>query len=239
MKTVGFKIMHQVSFRLPEKMEKKVEQIAGSYGLNKSEIFRQSLSIYLNLLNNSQKLTNLRNLEVENVKISKEKTRNLFILDLNDLNSSLVISTSSSGAIGSKEEDNFKVNPSLLGKIILRASFGKIISIKANPVSSLLSFSTEYDPTGKKILDGAKKEAKKIGVEDVSPSHSEENFKTKQTGVSVFSIGLLNGKKRKKNYTHGDYVFSIGKPLLGKEFLENNDTPTLTDLKEISKIKRS
>jgi len=221
--------MQQLNVRVPKKMLDRIDEISSKNGLSRSEIIRSSLVFYLNFLESLDDFVNLRNLKFFEKEIKIDRIRDTSILILKDFY--ILITSTSSGAIGQKERDIVKVDETMLGKIMTRCILTKIISLGVKPVVLISNFSVEYNPTGIKIFDGILQEGEKVGVTEIIKGHTEENFKTDQTSFSIIGIGIAKKKELKfKLSKHGDFVFMIGEPKVGYEVIQS-------DLVDIKKIK--
>jgi len=224
--------MQQLNVRVPEKILKKIDEISSKNGLSRSEMIRSSLVFYLNFLDNLDEFVSLRNLEFFPKDINVERIRDTSILNLKDFY--VVIASTSSGAIGQKERDKIKIDEKTLGKIMARCVLTKIISLGVEPVILISNFSVEYNPTGMKIFEGILEEGEKTGVTEMIKGHTEENFKTDQTSLSIVGIGVTKKKKLKfKLSSQKDCVFILGEPKVGYEVVKSN----LTDIKMLKKIR--
>ncbi|OKY78061.1 MAG: Ribbon-helix-helix protein, copG family [Candidatus Methanohalarchaeum thermophilum] len=229
--------MKQTNFRLPEEMDSKISELTDKFGLNKSEIFRQSITIYLNLLGEVDKLTNIHELEIQKPTISNVRSRDVYYLNIDKLGLSIAISSSSSGGIGPKKHDRIDVRGDVLGSYIMRTALIKLLVNDVKPNVAILNLSNEKDPTGKEVFEGIKKIGKIIGVENYILGHSEERVETNQTGVSVFTIGLKDSSQTTKvELEKGDKLLCLGKPRSGEEIIKKNSYFGLKNVEKINKM---
>ncbi|OUJ18794.1 CopG/MetJ family transcription regulator fused to thiamine monophosphate kinase-like domain [Methanonatronarchaeum thermophilum] len=220
-------------------MDKQIDSVSSEFGLSRSEVIRQALTIYFNIIGDIDKLTNIRDLSKEEIQVSHENTRDVHFINLDSFNISIVIANSSSGGIGPKEHDNVSVNGDVVGSIIARTALIKMLSIHGEPTTIMLNFSNEMEETGNQIIKGVRTECKKIGIKNIVIGHSEENIKTCQTGVSITAIGVIDKEKQKTRKTQikaGDKIYCIGNPVVGENIL-NTDLPQLEDIKLLQRNK--
>jgi hypothetical protein len=229
--------MQQLNLRVPDKILDRIDEICFKNGLSRSEIIRSSLVFYLNFLDNLDEFVSLRNLKFFDKEINIDRIRDTSILNLKDFY--ILIASTSSGAIGRKERDIVKIDEAMLGKIMARCVLTKIISLGADPVMLISNFSVEYNPTGMKIYDGIVQEGASVGLAEIIRGHTEENFKTDQTSLSIVGIGVTKKRKLKfKLSRHGDSVFVLGEPKVGYEVVGSDliDIKKLKQIREISYV---
>lgn len=136
----------------------------------------------------------------------------------------LVAACDSCGGIGSKEGDVVKAPPFISGKYTARVCLMEVLSINALPIGMSINICNEPHPTGDEILDGIQDELLNAGIDIPLTISTEKNMKTSMTalGVTVFGkvnkINMLLGR-----ISSGDYVYTLGLPLLGNEVLNNPD----------------
>ncbi|WGI18165.1 ribbon-helix-helix protein, CopG family [Methanonatronarchaeum sp. AMET-Sl] len=230
-------VIKQINFRIPMEMDSQIEELSEKFGLSRSEIIRQALTLYFKIIGDLDKLTNIRELSKEEIQITQENIRDVHFINLDSFNISIVISNSSSGGIGPKIHDQVSVDGEVVGSIIARTALIKMLSISAEPTTVLLNFSNEMEETGRNIIQGVNTECKKIGINNVVVGHSEENIKTCQTGVSITAIGLLETNQLiQPEIKKGDKVFCIGHPSVGEDIL-NMKLPQIEDIKLLQKNK--
>ncbi|RZN69195.1 MAG: CopG family transcriptional regulator [Candidatus Methanolliviera hydrocarbonicum] len=227
-------VMQPLNVRVPEKIIERLDAISKRNGISRSEIIRSSLIVYLNLLENLGEFVSLRDLKLFPRDIRSERFRDTSILHLKDL--CVVISSTSSGAIGSKDEDIIKIDERELGRIMARCAIIKIISLGAHPALLVSNLSVEYHPMGARIFEGIFLEAKRAGVKDIVEGHTEENFKTQQTALSIVGVGITDEKNLKFGVSRrGDLIFVLGDPKVGYEVV-GSEMIGIEDVKRVRKL---
>ncbi len=153
----------------------------------------------------------------------------------------LVIACDSLGGIGPKREDRVRVSAELVGSYTSRVALMEVLSVAAQPISIINTLSVEYEPTGRKILNGIREEAGKIGLdsEKIINGSTEENIETSQTGMGVTVIARVDKDKLKMATSKADdLIIAIGLPLVGEEVVCNEgQIADLFDLQQLLKFK--
>gem|GEM_PF-7009669 len=226
----------QVNFRIPVEMDGEIEELSSEFGLSRSEVIRQALTLYLNIIGDIERLTNIRELSKEEMKVSQENIRDVHFINLDSFDISICISNTTSGGIGPKPHDKVDVDGEVVGSIIARTALIKMLSIKGMPTTIMLNFSNEYESTGKRVIKGVKSECKKVGIDNIVVGHSEENIETCQTGVTVTAIGILEKHDfLKPELSGGDKVICLGTPSVGNDILDI-DLPQIEDIKLLNRL---
>lgn len=149
----------------------------------------------------------------------------------------LVIACDSSGGIGAKENDLVKASPDIVGSFTTRVALMEVMSVGANPISIVNTLSVEYDPDGKKILEGIRSEVEGTGLqrELIITGSTEENIKTSQTGVGVTVIAKVKRELlRIATSEVNDLIIAVGLPHVGKEVLLNQSK--IADLRVLQQL---
>jgi selenophosphate synthetase-related protein len=143
-----------------------------------------------------------------------------------DENNIMIIACDSCGAVGEKEFDVVNVPPYLVGRLTARVSLMEIISTGAVPKMLSTTISCEPSPTGEKILKGIRDELSTFNIKNVPMVIStEKNFETKQTGLGITVVGLVNKNSfHIASSTPGDAVYCLGIPKVGNEISGAYDT---------------
>ncbi|MTI67848.1 MAG: selenophosphate synthase [Firmicutes bacterium] len=168
-----------------------------------------------------------------------KKFRDLSLVSIDD-DKLLVIACDSSGAIGNKEKDVVKVDPSIIGYFTCHVSLCEILAVGAKPISIVNTLSVEMNNTGKKIISGIKKALKQTEIaEDIIVTGStEENFEVCQTGMGITAIGAVDKNKFNKVKAKKDELIIVaGLPKVGNE-VDINDRDLLT-IKKILQLREN
>lgn len=206
--------------RLPRKVIERVDDIASKNGLTRSEVLRQALTIYLSLLENVGDFSGIRGLKIKPAEIGATRRKGLLLLHLKN-RQVIALGATSCGGIGEKPGDVLKIDGRTLGRIMARTALIKVIVVGATPIALVCNLSVEFDPSGIEIFGGIRDEARKIGVIEILEGHTEENFKTRETGLGIVVVGIVEEDRLKIGRIRpGDIVLAVGKPHVGREVLE-------------------
>ncbi|MDI6810745.1 MAG: hypothetical protein QMD80_03575 [archaeon] len=133
----------------------------------------------------------------------------------------IVLANTSSGGIGPKKEDMVKLDGKLLGRLMARAVLIKVLSSGAQPIALVANLSVELFPTGSQIFRGIREEVLKIKTMDVLEGHTEEDIKTKQTGIGITVLGIGSEKELKIGKSlKNDLIIAVGEPKVGYEVID-------------------
>lgn len=153
----------------------------------------------------------------------------------------LVIACDSAGGIGPKHNDRVKVPAELIGSFTTRVALMEVISVGAEVISIINTLAVEYEPTGKKIIDGIRKEAEKIGLDSsiIINGSTEENIETSQTGIGVTVIGRIKKDDLRMGVSRAnDLLIAVGLPLVGEEVISHQEEiADLLNLQQLLKFK--
>ncbi|MBU7015269.1 MAG: hypothetical protein HXS52_01145 [Theionarchaea archaeon] len=160
------------------------------------------------------------------MKIHQEKD----VTVIEECEKTIVVSCDSAGAIGYKKHDILQVDPYLVGRITTRVALMELACVGATPLVIVDTLCVEMDPTGERILEGIKEEAKEIAVITGS---TEENMKTCQTGVGIMCIGMCDSLRVGKS-NQGDLVVAVGIPMVGSDVLGSGEA--IADLQDVETL---
>lgn len=164
----------------------------------------------------------------------KYKYRDTEIIPITD-NELLITACDSCGGIGFKEGDVVKAPPFITGKYTAKVCLMEILSVNAIPIGMSINICNEPHPTGDEILNGIKDELFETGIDIPLVISTEKNMKTSMTalGITVFGKASRNDLLLGK-INSGNYIYTLGLPLLGNEVLNNPDkicrTKTIIEL---------
>ena len=227
--------MEPINIRLSKMKIQKIDEIASKNGITRSEVIRQALTIYLQLLENIGGFVDLRNTKISRDQIFTLKLCNLLIMRLKN-GQIIVLANTSSGGIGSKPEDEVKLEDEVLGRLMARTVLIKVLSSGALPIVLIANLSVEFLPTGFRIFQGIREEAYKIKETEVLEGHTEENIKTKQTGIGITALGITNEKELKIGKSlKNDLIVALGEPKVGYEVLNAKTIIEVDDVLKLSK----
>lgn len=134
-----------------------------------------------------------------------------------------VIACDSLGAIGLKSEDLVKVDPFISGKYTTRVCLNELFSLGVIPSTLISLVSNEWEPTGRRVLDGINDELNENGLElTIVNGSTEENFSTTMTALGIVALGNSLKLKWRKSVS-GSFVYLAGFPYIGEKVIENKD----------------
>jgi hypothetical protein len=228
--------MKVTNVRLSEKILSETDQLAKKYAINRSEVIRQALTMYLHLVENVGSMLRPIAFQVKPAQITYMRRGDVAILKV-PTGHAIVVGSTSSGAVGPKALDKVKVEGQTLGRFLARVALMDVAATGAYPILISATLGVEKEPTGQKILDGVKREAAVLGLEadQVLLENTEENFETAQTGVGLTVVGFANEEELRIGKTvPGDILVAVGKPKVGDEVLSAEVRGEIADLKSVT-----
>lgn len=222
--------------RLSEKILSDADKLAKKHGLNRSEIIRQALTVYLHLVENVGTMLKPIAFQVKPAQIGYTRKGDVSILKV-PTGHAIVVGSTSSGAVGPKSMDKVKVEGKTLGKFLARVALMDVAATGAFPLLLSVTLGVEKDPTGHEILEGIRREASVIGLDpnQVIMDNTEENFETIQTGVGLTVVGFANEEELRLGRTRpGDLLVAVGKPKVGDEVIPAETKSEIADLKNVT-----
>jgi len=151
----------------------------------------------------------------------------------------MVVGCDSSGGIGPKPLDRVKVDGYTLGRFTARVALMEVLSTGAKPICLVNTLCVEPKPTGFKIVQGIRDEARRAGLNSDSAftGSSEKNIPVRQTGLGVTVIGIAARRKLKIGSSRRtDIVVSLGIPLVGRDVLLGEEKGQLADTRDVLKL---
>jgi len=230
--------MKIINVRLPDKIASDIDKLAKKHDLTRSEVMRQALTIYLHLTENVGTMLRPIVFQVKPAQIAYTRKGDVSVLKI-PTGHAIVVGSTSSGAVGSKEMDKVKVEGRVLGKFLARVALMDVTATGAFPVLLSVTLGVEKEPTGNAILDGIRREARSIGLDpnQVLMENTEDNFETVQTGVGLTVVGFANETDLRLGKTlPGDIVVAIGKPKVGDEVIVAEAHGEIADLKNVTQL---
>ena len=230
--------MEIINVRLPHKLTSDIDKLAKKHDITRSEVMRQALTIYLHLTENVGTMLRPIVFQVKPAQIAYTRRGDVSILKI-PTGHAIVVGSTSSGAVGSKEMDKVKVDGRVLGKFLARVALMDVTAIGAFPVLLSVTLGVEKEPTGNAILEGIRREARSIGLDpnQVMMENTEDNFETVQTGVGLTVVGFANESELRLGKTlPGDLVVAIGNPKVGDEVIVAEAHGEIADLKNVAQL---
>jgi selenophosphate synthetase-related protein len=222
--------------RISDKILADTEKLAKKHGLNRSEIIRQALTVYLHLVENVGTMLRPIAFQVKPSQISYMRRGDVSILKI-PTGHAIVVGSTSSGGVGPKAMDTLKVQGRVVGKFLARVALMDVAATGAFPLLLSVTLAVEKEPTGREILEGIRAEAMVLGLEpnQVLMENTEDNFATTQTGAGLTVIGFANEDELRLGKTRpGDIVVAIGKPKVGDEVIAAEVKGEIADLRNIT-----
>ena len=230
--------MEIINVRLPDKIASDINKLAKKHGLSRSEVMRQALTIYLQLVENAGTMLRPTIFQVKPAQINYTRRGDVSILKV-PTGHAIVAGSTSSGAVGPKIMDKVKVEGCVLGKFLARVALMDVTATGAFPLLLSVTLGVEKEPTGNQIMDGIKREARSIGLDpnQVIMENTEDNFETLQTGAGLTVVGFANEDELRIGKTvPGDTIIAIGKPKVGDEVILAEAKGEIADLKNIMQL---
>lgn len=133
----------------------------------------------------------------------------------------LVTACDALGAIGSKPTDVVCSSEQICGAYTLRVCLSELAAVGASPLLVMSLVCNEWEPTGRRVLDGIRAELEEDGYPDVPVTgSSEENMPTTMTGLGIAVVGTVD-VLRWRCTALGDRVVLVGLPWVGPEVLDH------------------
>ena len=230
--------MKVTNVRLSDKIIADTDKLAEKHGLNRSEVIRQALTVYLHLVENVGTMLRPIAFQVKPTQITYMRRGDVCVLKI-PTGHAIVVGSTSSGAVGPKSMDEVKVKGQVLGKFLARVALMDVVATGAFPVLLSVTLGVEKEPTGREIIDGIKKEGEVLGLESnqVLMENTEENFATVQTGIGLTVVGFANEEELRLGKTRpGDLLIAIGIPKVGDEVIPAEAKGEIADLKNVTLI---
>jgi hypothetical protein len=131
----------------------------------------------------------------------------------------LVTACDTLGAIGSKPSDVVASPEEICGAYTLRVCLSELAAVGASPLLVMSLVCNEWEPTGRKVLDGIRRELDENGYQDVPVTGStEQNMKTIMTGLGIAVVGFATTMQWRRTVP-GDRLVVVGLPRVGGEVL--------------------
>ena len=230
--------MKVTNIRLSDEIIEGTDKLAKRHGLNRSEIIRQAITIYLHLVENVGTMLRAVAFQVKPGQIGYTRRGDVSILKI-PTGHAIVVGSTSSGAVGPKRMDQVRVKGKVLGKFLARVALMDVAATGAFPLLLSATLGVEKEPTGGEILDGIRSEAAVLGLEpnQVLMENTEDNFATVQTGAGLTVVGFANEEELRLGKTQpGDLLIAVGKPNVGDEVLPAEVRGEIADLHSVIQL---
>jgi hypothetical protein len=230
--------MEIINVRLPDKIANDLDALAKKHELTRSEVIRQALTMYLHIVENVGTMLRPLVFQVKPAQMDYTRRGDVSIIKI-PTGHAIVTGSTSSGAIGSKEQDKVKVTGAVLGKFLARVALMDVTATGAFPLLISATLGVEKDPTGNQILDGIRKETRLIGLDpnQVLLENTEDNIETLQTGVGLTVVGFANESELRLARTcPGDKIVAIGRPKVGAEVIPAEAHGEIADLRNVGQL---
>ncbi|XHH10504.1 MAG: ribbon-helix-helix domain-containing protein [Candidatus Bathyarchaeia archaeon] len=230
--------MEIINVRLPDKISEDLDALAKKHELTRSEVIRQALTMYLHIVENVGTMLRPIVFQVKPAQMDYTRRGDVSIIKV-PTGHAIVTGSTSSGAIGSKEQDKIKVTGNVLGKFLARVALMDVTATGAFPLLISATLGVEKDPTGNQILDGIRKETRLLGLDpnQVLLENTEDNIETVQTGVGLTVVGFANeAELRLARTCPGDKIVAIGRPKVGEEVIPAEAHGEIADLRNVGQL---
>ncbi len=230
--------MKVTNIRISEKILDETDQLAKQHGLNRSEIIRQALTVYLHLIQNVGSMLRPIAFQVKPAQITYTRRGDITVMQI-PTGHAIVVGSTSSGAVGPKPQDKVKVKGRIVGKFLARVALMDVVAVGAFPVLLSVTLGVEKEPTGHEILEGIRSEAVVLGLDpnQVVLEKTEENFATAQTGAGLTVVGFANQDDLRLGKTvPGDLLVAVGKPKVGEEVIPAEVHGEIADLRNMATL---
>lgn len=174
--------------------------------------------------------------------MKKTNYRDVSVIDV-DERLKIFIACDSSGGIGLKEMDEFKVPPEVTGYHTVNVITCELEALGVVPKVIVNNLCAEMKDTGERVIKGIKKYlSENYENEEIEITGStEENFKTYQTSLGMVAIGYKKDKDFEFfNTKANNSLLVVGKPKVGEEVLinqeENINASTIRTLRQIKGV---
>jgi selenophosphate synthetase-related protein len=225
-----------INVRLPEKIVSETDKLAKRHGLTRSEVIRQSLTVYSHLVENVGTMLRPISFQIKPSQITYLRRGDVSVLKV-PTGHAIVVGSTSSGGVGPKALDEISVQGRVLGKFLARVALMDVTATGAYPLLLSVTLGVEKEPTGREIVEGIRNEVMVLGLEpnQVIMENTEENFETKQTGVGLTVVGFANEDELRLGKTMpGDVLLAVGKPKVGEEVLPAEVRGEIADLRNVT-----
>jgi len=222
--------MKLVSIRLDEKTVDRLDDIARRTLMSRSEIIRNSIAIYLTLLENIGFYFK-PSLPVKNIDVYEE--RNAVNVDLGNLTSVTVLNVSY-GGVGELEMD-VKKDLGFVAEVLANQVAVETYCRFVSPLLVTLSTTCGFDYTRRFFRELSKVIRKKLNVRTILSGY-EEFFETNQSGFVCTVVGLRDMMVR-NSPKRGDKIFFYGRDS-GGEDLKSDDLLDVKKVLELSNLVR-
>jgi hypothetical protein len=133
----------------------------------------------------------------------------------------LVTACDTLGAIGSKPADVVAASDEICGAYTLRVCLNELAAVGVTPLFVLSLVCNEWEPTGRRVLDGIRTELTESGYPNLPVSgSSEQNMQTSMTGLGIALVGTADSLRWRQT-APGDRVVLVGLPWVGSEVLDH------------------
>ena len=148
--------MKVINVRLSGKIVSDIDKLAKKHDLNRSEVIRQALTVYLHLVENVGTMLRPISFQVKPAQITYTRRGDVSILKV-PTGHSIVVGSTSSGGVGPKSMDKVKVEGRILGKFLARVALMDVAATGAFPLLLSVTLGVEKEPTGREILEGIRR----------------------------------------------------------------------------------
>ncbi len=222
--------MKLISIRLDERMVSKIDEVARKTLMSRSEVVRNSIAIYLSLLENIGFYFK-PSLPVRNVDVYEE--RNAINIDLGNLTSVTVMSVSY-GGVGELDGD-LRKELSFVAEVMANQIAVESICRFVTPLLVMLSTTCGFEYSYRFFRHFSERVRVKLGIR-TTLAGCEEVFETQQSGFVATLVGLRD-MSVKNSPRRGDGIFFYGRDVAG-ESLRKEDLVDTKKVRELAELVR-
>jgi len=227
--------MRITNVRLRDDMVEKLDRIASSMLISRSELIRNAVGLYIKLIENLG--TQLRTSTILLNEIRCRKIRGSIVLDLGN-NTAITISSFSYGGAGEKPGDSIRAEYRTVGEIIARQALTEMLSRNIAPHTLIANFTCDIE-SGMKMLQGIAGIFKGwVDGDRIFVTGSEESLETIQTGISLSAVGVASVEDLESRAKSGERLWLIGEPILGEDLLKKSFPLSLKTIKRLSDMRK-
>jgi|Deesub1362B_J571_1020462.scaffolds.fasta_scaffold00802_15 hypothetical protein len=208
-----------INLRLDEEMVKKLDTLSSKLLISRSELIRQSLTLYLSLLDN---IGFYFKPSIARLPLDIYEDRNAIHIDLGSFNS-ISVFTISYGGVGELEQDEIKTDTDVVVKTLARQIEIESICNFTDIRAVLLSTANSLHYSMRII-----RELRKVLKKRVLLSSYEGIARTRQTAINVTVVGVRDLSVR-NSPKRGDKIYLFGRPLSGTDVIERFDEAVSID----------
>ncbi len=208
-----------INLRLDEEVVRKLDTLSSKLLISRSELIRQSLTLYFSLLDN---IGFYFKPSIARLPLDIYEDRNAIHIDLGSFNS-ISVFTISYGGVGELEQDEIKADMDVVVRTLARQIEIESVCNFADIRAVLLSTANSLHYSMRIV-----RELRKALKKRVLLSSYEGISRTRQTAINATVVGFRDLSVR-NSPRRGDKIYLFGRPLSGTELIERFDEAVSVD----------